>query len=52
METGKLIEATTQRDPDNCLIDMIKRQQENATYLKTKYYKDKDWEVQEGYIEL
>ena len=32
MEFGKLQEATTQRDPDNFLIDNIKKQMEKAFY--------------------
>ena len=43
METGKLNEATTQRDPDNFLIDNIKRQGEMAKKKKNKYSNDKDW---------
>ena len=33
METGKLNEATTQRDSDNYLLDNIRRQYEMAAYL-------------------
>jgi len=32
METGKLNEATTQKDADNILLDQIRRQAESATY--------------------
>ena len=41
METGKLNEATTQRDSDNYLIDNIRRQAESAAYLSKKS-KDKE----------
>lgn len=37
METGKLNEATTQRDSDNFLLDNIRRQQEIAAYNAIKY---------------
>lgn len=40
METGKLNEATTQRDSDNFLLDNIRRQAESAAYSSKKFAKD------------
>lgn len=33
METGKLNEATTQKDSDNVLVDQVRRQAEAGAYL-------------------
>lgn len=50
METGKLNEATTQRDSDNFLMDNILRQAEAGAYLANKYRKDR--ELHEAYQNL
>ena len=42
METGKLNEATTQRDPDNLLMDNIRRQAETAAYLARRHRNNED----------
>ena len=40
METGKLNEATTQRDSDNFLLDNIRRQAEIAAFNSKKFERD------------
>ena len=42
METGKLNEATTQKDADNILIDQIRRQAETGAYLQNYYHSGKE----------
>ena len=37
MESGKLNESTTQKDPDNVLVDQIRRQAETGEYFSALY---------------
>lgn len=37
MESGKLNESTTQKDPDNVLLDQIRRQAETGEYFSALY---------------
>lgn len=50
MESGKLQEATTQRDSDNFLMDNIRRQVEKAEY-ESENYKNSE-ETQKRYRQL